>query len=178
MIIFNQTNMKQRTDQTLNDVLPNATENTLLTNEEELALVAQIKNGDADAAERFKLQNLRFVVSVAKQHMNQGLTLEQLIEAGNQGLMKAAEKFDEKHGFKFIAYAVWWIRQSILQALAATEQGEPIPSDDQLTARERGILRSIEDGESLAQIAADRHLTEERLRQIINRINKKIQNHE
>jgi len=128
--------------------------------------------------EKLLTENRSVVVAVAKQYQNQGITMEQLIEEGNNGLMKAAERYDESKGFKFLSYAVWWIRQSILQALAATEQGEPIPSDDQLTARERGILRSIEDGESLAQIAADRHLTEERLRQIINRINKKIQNHE
>ena len=128
--------------------------------------------------EKLLTENRSVVEAVAKQYMDKGLTMEQLIEEGNKGLVKAAERYDASKGFKFLSYAVWWIRQSILQALAATEQGEPIPSDDQLTARERGILRSIEDGESLAQIAADRHLTEERLRQIINRINKKIQNHE
>ena len=128
--------------------------------------------------EKLLTENRSVVEAVAKQYMDKGLTMEQLIEEGNKGLVKAAERYDASKGFKFLSYAVWWIRQSILQALAATEQGEPIPNDDQLTARERGILRSIEDGESLAQIAADRHLTEERLRQIINRINKKIQNHE
>ena len=128
--------------------------------------------------EKLLTENRSVVEAVAKQYMDKGLTMEQLIEEGNKGLVKAAERYDASKGFKFLSYAVWWIRQGILQALAATEQGEPIPSDDQLTARERGILRSIEDGESLAQIAADRHLTEERLRQIINRINKKIQNHE
>ena len=128
--------------------------------------------------EKLLTENRSVVEAVAKQYMDKGLTMEQLIEEGNKGLVKAAERYDASKGFKFLSYAVWWIRQSILQALAATEQGEPIPSDDQLTARERGILRSIEDGESLAQIAADRHLTEERLRQIINRINNKIQNHE
>jgi len=128
--------------------------------------------------EELLTENRSVVEAVAKQYMDKGLTMEQLIEEGNKGLVKAAERYDASKGFKFLSYAVWWIRQSILQALAAKEQGEPIPSDDQLTARERGILRSIEDGESLTQIAADRHLTEERLRQIINRINKKIQNHE
>ena len=128
--------------------------------------------------EKLLTENRSVVEAVAKQYMDKGLTMEQLIEEGNKGLVKAAERYDASKGFKFLSYAVWWIRQSILQALAAKEQGEPIPSDDQLTARERGILRSIEDGESLTQIAADRHLTEERLRQIINRINKKIQNHE
>lgn len=128
--------------------------------------------------EKFLTENRSVVVAVAKQYLNRGLTMEQLIDEGNNGLLKAAERYDARKGFKFLSYAVWWIRQSILQALAATQRGEPIPNDDQLTARERGILRSIEEGESLTQIAAERHLTEERLKQIINRINNKIQNHE
>ena len=128
--------------------------------------------------EELLTENRRYVEAVAKQYLNRGLTMEQLIEEGNKGLVKAAERYDASKGFKFLSYAVWWIRQSILQALAAKEQGEPIPSDDQLTARERGILRSIEDGESLAQIAADRQLTEEKLKQIIKRINNKNLNHE
>lgn len=110
--------MKQRNAKSLIDVLPNTTEIPLLTNDEELALVARMKNGDAYAAEKFKFHNLRFVASVVKQYINQGLTLEQLIEEGNHGLMKAADTFDEKSGFKFISYAVWWVRQSIIQALA------------------------------------------------------------
>ena len=128
--------------------------------------------------EELLTENRRYVEAVAKQYLNRGLTMEQLIKEGDKGLVAAAERYDASKGSNFVIYAVWWVRMSILQALAATQQGEPIPRDDQLTARERGILRSIEDGESLAQIAADRHLTEERLRQIINRINKKIQNHE
>lgn len=99
----------------------------LITAEEEVLLAQRIKHGDHQALERLTKANLRFVVSVAKQYQNQGLSLPDLINEGNLGLMKAAQRFDETRGFKFISYAVWWIRQSILQALAENSRIVRLP---------------------------------------------------
>jgi len=107
-----------RESQSLDKYLQEIGKVDLLTADEEITLAVNIKKGDSDALEKLTKANLRFVVSVAKQYQNQGLSLGDLINEGNLGLIKAAKRFDETRGFKFISYAVWWIRQSILQALA------------------------------------------------------------
>ena len=115
----------------------------LISVEEEVELARRIKKGDQDAIEKLTRANLRFVVSVAKQYQNQGLSLPDLINEGNLGLIKAAEKFDETRGFKFISYAVWWIRQSIMQAI--NEQSRivrlPLNQVSSLTKYKKAIIK-------------------------------------
>ncbi|MCL5129052.1 MULTISPECIES: RNA polymerase sigma factor RpoD/SigA [unclassified Algibacter] len=107
-----------RESKSLDKYLQDISKIPLITAEEEVELAQLIKNGDQKALDTLTTANLRFVVSVSKQYQNQGLTLPDLINEGNAGLVKAAKRFDETRGFKFISYAVWWIRQAILQALA------------------------------------------------------------
>lgn len=116
-----------RANQSLEKYLQEIGEVELLDPEEEISLARSIKEGDPVALEKLTKANLRFVVSVAKQYQNQGLSLGDLINEGNLGLIKAAKRFDETRGFKFISYAVWWIRQSILQALAEQSRVVRLP---------------------------------------------------
>ncbi len=116
-----------RASQSLDKYLQEIGEVPLLSPQEEIELARRIKEGDQFSLERLTKANLRFVVSVAKQYQNQGLSLGDLINEGNLGLIKAAKRFDETRGFKFISYAVWWIRQSILQALAEQSRVVRLP---------------------------------------------------
>lgn len=118
---------KNRANQSLDRYLQEIGEVPLLIPEEEIKLARRIKRDDQEALEKLTKSNLRFVVSVAKQYQNQGLSLGDLINEGNLGLIKAAKRFDETRGFKFISYAVWWIRQSILQALAEQSRVVRLP---------------------------------------------------
>ena len=116
-----------RADKSLEKYLSDIAKEEMITAEEETILARKIRNGDQDALQKLTKANLRFVVSVAKQYQNQGLPLIDIINEGNVGLIKAAKKFDETRGFKFISYAVWWIRQSILEALSEKSRIIRIP---------------------------------------------------
>src|SRR6188768_2254228 len=116
-----------RESQSLDKYLQEIGKVDLITSDEEVKLAQRIRQGDTMALEKLTKANLRFVVSVAKQYQNNGLTLGDLINEGNLGLIKAAMRFDETRGFKFISYAVWWIRQSILQALAEQSRVVRLP---------------------------------------------------
>jgi len=134
----------------------------LITAEEEVVLAKKIKDGDQRALEKLTRANLRFVVSVAKQYQNQGLSLPDLINEGNLGLIKAARRFDETRGFKFISYAVWWIRQSILQALA--EQSRIV----RLPLNQVGSLNKINKAYSKLEQQFEREPSAEELADILD----------
>lgn len=140
----------------------------LITVEEEVELAQRIKKGDRLALEKLTRANLRFVVSVAKQYQNQGLSLPDLINEGNLGLIKAAEKFDETRGFKFISYAVWWIRQSILQALA--EQSRIV----RLPLNQVGSLNKINKAFSKFEQENERQPTPEELAEALDLPKEKV----
>jgi len=146
-----------RESQSLEKYLPEIGKVDLLTPEEEVDLAKRIKQGDQLALEKLTKANLRFVVSVAKQYQNQGLSLSDLINEGNLGLIKAAQRFDETRGFKFISYAVWWIRQSILQALA--EQSRIV----RLPLNKVGSLNKINKAFSMLEQTYEREPSSEEL---------------
>ena len=146
-----------RESQSLEKYLQEIGKVELINPEEEVKLAIRIKQGDQWALEKLTKANLRFVVSVAKQYQNQGLTLPDLINEGNLGLIKAAQRFDETRGFKFISYAVWWIRQSILQALA--EQSRIV----RLPLNKVGLTNRISKAYSLLEQEYEREPTPEEL---------------
>ena len=140
----------------------------MISIEEEVELAQQIRKGDRKALERLTKANLRFVVSVAKQYQNQGLSLADLINEGNFGLIKAAEKFDETRGFKFISYAVWWIRQSILQAIAEQSRIIRLPLNQVSSVNKiNKVLNKFEQENerrpSIDEIARDTDIPEEKI---------------
>ena len=134
----------------------------LLTPEQEVQLAQRVKQGDQAALERLTKANLRFVVSVAKQYQNQGLSLPDLINEGNVGLIKAAKRFDETRGFKFISYAVWWIRQSILQAIAENSRIVRLPSN------QLGALNKLKKEISKLEQQLERPPSEEELAELLD----------
>ena len=142
-----------RNSGTLDKYLADIAKEALLTTDEEVELAQRIKAGDKAALDKLVKANLRFVVSVAKQYQNQGLSLQDLINEGNLGLVKAAQRFDETRGFKFISYAVWWIRQSILQAVA--EQARII----RLPMNQVGALAKVKKAVSMLEQKLERRPT-------------------
>lgn len=151
-----------RESQSLDKYLQEIGRVDLLTAEDEVVLAKKIKEGDHLALEKLTKANLRFVVSVSKQYQNQGLTLGDLINEGNLGLIKAAQRFDETRGFKFISYAVWWIRQSILQALA--EQSRIV----RLPLNRVGSLNRISKTFALLEQKYEREPSPEELAEVLN----------
>ena len=127
MSSFTSTNKGRFEDSSLDQYLKEISAYPLLTREEEYALAQRIREGEEEALDKLVRSNLRFVVSVAKKYQNQGVSLGDLINEGNLGLIRAAHKFDETRGIKFISYAVWWIRQAILQALAEQSRIVRVP---------------------------------------------------
>ncbi len=156
----------QRDNHSLEKYLQEIAKEQLLTDEQEVELARKVREGDPMALEKMVKANLRFVVSVAKQYQNQGLQLSDLINEGNLGLIKAAQKFDETRGFKFISYAVWWIRQSVLQALV--EQSRIIRLPLNKVGSYNKITRTMYEFEQKYQ----REPTNEELEEIL-KINKK-----
>ena len=157
-----------RESQSLEKYLQEIGREELITAEEEVKLARLIKQGDQNALDRLTKANLRFVVSVAKQDQNQGLSLPDLINEGNLGLIKAAKRFDETRGFKFISYAVWWIRQSILQALA--EQSRIV----RLPLNQVGSLNKIAKAYSKLEQEYEREPSPEELAKVLDIPTEKI----
>ncbi len=161
-----------RESESLDKYLQEIGKEDLLSSDEEVELAQRIRKGDRKALERLTKANLRFVVSVAKQYQNQGLSLPDLINEGNLGLIKAAEKFDETRGFKFISYAVWWIRQSILQAIAEQSRIVRLPLNQvgSVNKINRAMSKFEQENErrpSIEEISEKTNLPEEKIDEAI-----------
>lgn len=159
----------QRDTGTLDKYLSDIAKERLLTADEEVELAQRIKDGDQVALDKLVRANLRFVVSVAKQYQNQGLSLQDLINEGNLGLVKAAQRFDETRGFKFISYAVWWIRQSILQAVA--EQARII----RLPMNQVGALAKVKKAVSILEQKLERRPTTKEIAEAVGMDEDKVE---
>ena len=162
----------QRNMGTLDKYLADIAKERLLTTEEEVALAQRIKEGDQAALDKLVRANLRFVVSVAKQYQNQGLSLQDLINEGNLGLVKAAQRFDETRGFKFISYAVWWIRQSILQAVAEQARIIRLPMNQvgamaKMKKVASMLEQRLERKPTVKEIAAEMDMSEDKVEQLM-----------
>lgn len=158
---------------TLDKYLSDIAKETLLTTDEEVELAQRIKAGDQAALDKLVRANLRFVVSVAKQYQNQGLSLQDLIDEGNLGLVKAAQRFDETRGFKFISYAVWWIRQSILQAVAEQARIIRLPMNQvgalaKVKKAVSQLEQKLERRPTLKEIAEEVNMPEDKVDQLLS----------
>ncbi len=161
-----------RANASLDKYLQEISHEEMISPEEEVELARRIKKGDREALDKLTKANLRFVVSVAKQYQNQGLSLPDLINEGNMGLIKAAEKFDETRGFKFISYAVWWIRQSILQAIAEKSRMVRLPLNQvgNVSKISRALNKFEQENErkpSIEEISMETNIPEDKIEEAI-----------
>ena len=161
-----------RSSEALDKYLLEIGKEELVSVEEEVELAQRIRQGDQRALEKLTKANLRFVVSVAKQYQNQGLSLQDLINEGNIGLIKAAQKFDETRGFKFISYAVWWIRQSILQALAEQSRIVRLPLNQvgSVNKISKVLAKFEQENErrpSVAELAEELNIEEDKISEVL-----------
>lgn len=165
-------------DSSLNYYLREVSQERLINLDEEVRLAEKIKQGDKKALDKLVRANLRFVISVAKQYQNQGLSLPDLINEGNLGLIKAAQKFDETRGFKFISYAVWWIRQSILQALAENSRSIRLPMNqigiiNKINKTSSKFEQENERTPSTEELSKELSIPEDKISELLKASNKK-----